>query len=65
MASHRDEAFEAFYDKLAVPDDADPRILLRTVWEAGRCYEVERVDALARHRMRLTSREDDRGEGAM
>lgn len=34
-------------------------------WDAGRRSEVERVDAIARHRMTLTSREDARGEGAL
>lgn len=65
MASHRDDAFQRFLDGLSNQDWGSGVALVRKAWEAGRCYEIERVDAITRHRAGLTSREDDRGEGAM
>jgi hypothetical protein len=61
MASNRDEAFERFVDGLAHQDWGAGRALVRKAWEAGRCYEVERIAAIAQHRATLTSREDDQG----
>lgn len=51
MASRRDEAFQAFYDKLKAQGcDVHDRELMRCAWDAGRRYESDRIDALARRR---------------
>jgi len=48
MASRRDEAFQACVDSLSDDECKVDRALLRKAWEAGRRYEVGRVDFLAR-----------------
>lgn len=49
MASERDEAFEAFYRDLTDRGcDTRDRDMMRVAWDAGRRYEAERRDELAR-----------------
>jgi hypothetical protein len=49
MASKRDEAFERYYESLANTGGIGGRELIHHAWDAGRQYEVDRID--------------DRGEG--
>jgi hypothetical protein len=48
MASKRGEAFEAFYESLSDKGGIGGRELLRKAWDAGRKYEEQHVDAIAR-----------------
>jgi hypothetical protein len=48
MASHRDKAFQTFYDNLSDKGGIGGEDLLRKAWEAGRRYEVERIEAVVR-----------------
>lgn len=48
MSSKRDEAFEAFYARLADKGGIGGRDIIRAAWEAGRQYEAERRISLAR-----------------
>ena len=47
MASKRDEAFEALYQRLSDGGvDVRDRALMRALWDAGRRYEIERQEEI-------------------
>lgn len=46
--NHRDKAFEAFYSSLGDKGGIGGRDLLRLAWDAGRRYEVDRIDQITR-----------------
>ena len=51
MTSHRDAAFEAFYQGLADKGGIAGRDIMRKAWDAGRRYEAERIDNITRRRL--------------
>jgi hypothetical protein len=56
MATRRDQAFEAFYESLPDAGGIGGREIMRRAWEAGRRYEIDRLDALTRRRLLTENR---------
>ena len=58
MASDRDQKFQAWYESLSDKGGIGAQTLMRKAWEAGRRYEVERIEAIIRPKIKRSRASD-------